>query len=47
MKLISLGYDKDFNLLLQFPEFIEPYTQKPLALYQLKTIPVPIKNKNM
>ena len=46
MKLVSFGYDKDFNLFLQFPIFIEPYTQKPLALYQLETVPVPIKDNN-
>ena len=34
MKLISFGYDKDFNLILQFQVFIEPHPQKPLALYQ-------------
>ena len=43
MKLVSFGYDKDFNLLLQFPVFTEPYTQKPLALHQLETVPVAIK----
>ena len=26
MKLISFGYDKDFNPSLQFPAFTEPYT---------------------
>ena len=31
MKLITFCYVKDFNILLQFPEFTEPYTQKSLA----------------
>ena len=42
MKLVSFGYDKNFNLLLQFPGFIEPYTRKAFALYQLQIAPVPI-----
>ena len=46
MKLISFGYDEDFNLLLQFPSFTDPYTQKPLALYQLTIVSVPIKEYN-
>ena len=46
MKLSSFVYDKDFNLLLQFPVFMEPYTQKPVALYQLETAPFPIKDNN-
>ena len=46
MKLISFGYDKDFNLLLKFPVFTEPYTHEPLALYQLEKVPVLIKDYN-
>ena len=34
------------NLIVQFPVFIQPYTQKPLILYQIETVPVPIKDKN-
>ena len=34
------------NLVIQFPVFIQPYTQKPLILYQLETIPVPILDRN-
>ena len=30
------------NLVIQFPVFIQPYIQKPLILYQLETVPVPI-----
>ena len=44
MKLVSFSYNKDFNLLFQFPIYIEPYTQKPLVLYQLESVPVPIKD---
>ena len=34
------------NLVIQFPVFIQPYTQKPLILYQLETVPVPILDQN-
>ena len=34
------------NLIIQFPVFIQPYTQKPLILYQLETVPIPILDKN-
>ena len=34
MQLVTFGIDKDLNLIIQFPVFIQPYTQKPL-------IPVP------
>ena len=46
MQLITFGIDKDMNLVTQFPVFIQPYTQKPLVLYQLETVPVPILDKN-
>ena len=35
MQLVTFGIDKDMNLVIQFPVFIQPYTQKPLILYQL------------
>ena len=34
------------NLVILFPVFIHPYTQKPLILYQLETVPVPILDTN-
>ena len=34
------------NLMIQFPIFVQPYTQQPLTLYQLETVPVPIVDKN-
>ena len=46
MQLVTFGIDKDINLIIQFPVFIQPYTQKPLILYQLETVPVPILDKN-
>ena len=32
--------------MIQFPVFIQPYIQKPLMLYQLETVPVPILDTN-
>ena len=42
MQLVTFGVDNDMNLIIQFPVFIQPYTQRPLILYQLETVPVPI-----
>ena len=42
MKLVTFGIDKERNLIIQFPVFIQPYTQKLLILYQIETVPVPI-----
>ena len=46
MWLVTFGIDKDLNLIIQFPVFIQPYTQRPLILYQLETVPVPVLDKN-
>ena len=46
MKLVMFGIDQDRNLIIQFPVFLQPYTQKPLTLYQVETIPVPILDMN-
>ena len=47
MKLVTFGIDKDQNLIIQFPIFIQPYTQQPLIQYQLETDPVPIVDENV
>ena len=47
MQLVTFGIDKDMNLVIQFPVFIQLYTQKPLILYLLETVPVPILDKNI
>ena len=47
MKLVTFGIDKDRNLIVQFPIFVQPYTQQPLTLYQLETVPVPIIDENL
>ena len=46
MKLATFGNDKERNLIIQFPVFIQPYTQQPLILYQVETVPVPIIHRN-
>ena len=47
MQLVTFGIDKDMNLVIQFPVFIQPYTQKPLILYQLETGPVLVLDENI
>ena len=46
MKLVMFGIDKERNLIIQFPVFIQPYTQQPLILYQMEMVPVPIIDQN-
>ena len=31
MRLVTFGIDKDRNLIIQFPVFVQPYTQKPIG----------------
>ena len=47
MPLVTFGVDRNMNLVIQFPVFIQPYIQKPLVLYQLETVPVLILDTNM
>ena len=46
MQLLTFGIDGEMNLVIQFPVSIQPYIQKPLILYQLETVPVPILDTN-
>ena len=46
MQLVTFGINNNMNLVIQFLVFIQPYTQKPLILYQLETVPVPILDQN-
>ena len=46
MPLVTFGVDRNMNLVIQFPVFIQPYIQEPLLLYQIETIPVPILDTN-
>ena len=45
-KLATFGIDNQRNLIVQFPVFIQLYTQKRLVMYQIEMVPVPILNKN-
>ena len=46
MQLVTFGIDKDKNLIVKFPVFVQLYTQKPLILYQLERVPLPILDQN-
>ena len=46
MKLVMFGIDNQRNLIVQFPVFVQPYTQKRLIRYQIDTVPVPVLDKN-
>ena len=46
MQLVIFGIDSVMNFVIQFPIFIQPYMQKPLILYQLEKVPVPILDQN-
>ena len=46
MKLVTFGIDNQRNLIVQFPVFVEPYTQKRLIMYQIETVLVPILDEN-
>ena len=46
MKLVTFGIDRKRNLIIQFRIFVQPYTQQPIILYHLETVPVPIVDKN-
>ena len=46
MKLFTCGIDRDKNLIIQFPVFMQPYTQQLLVLYQIETVPVSIIDQN-
>ena len=46
MKQVTFGIDNQRNLIVQFPLFVQPYTQKRLIMYQIQTVPVPILDEN-
>ena len=47
IKLVTFGIDRDRNMIIPFPIFIQPYMQQPLILYQIETVPIPVIDKNM
>ena len=46
MKLVTFGIDNQRNLIVQFPVFVQSYTQKRLIMYQIETVLVPILDEN-
>ena len=46
MKLVTFGIDNQRNLIVQFPVFVQLYTQKRLIMYQIETVLVPILDEN-
>ena len=46
MKLVTLGSDQDKNIIIQFPLFVQAYTQTKLTLYQIETVSMPILDAN-
>ena len=46
MKLVTFRIVRKSNLIIQFPVFVQLYTQQTLILYQLETVPFPIVDKN-
>ena len=46
MKLVTFGIDNQWNLIVQFPVFVQPYTQKRLIMYQIETVLVPVLDEN-
>ena len=46
MKLVTFEIDNQRNLIVQFPVFIQPYSQKKLIMYQIETVLVPILDEN-
>ena len=46
MKLVTFGIDNQRNLIVHFPVFVQPYTQKRLIMYQIETVPVSTLDEN-
>ena len=47
MKLVTFAVDQDHSLVVTFPIFIHPYRNRPLNLYEIETVPVPIPDTNL
>ena len=43
---MTFGIDNQRNLIVQFPMFVQPYTQKRLIMCKIETVPVPILDEN-
>ena len=46
MKLVTFVIDAERNLIIKFPVFVQPYTQRRLVIHQIETLPIPILDKN-
>ena len=46
MKLVTFGIYNQKNLIVQFPVFVQLYTQRRLVMYQIETLPIPILDRN-
>ena len=47
MKMVTFAIDQQtHSLIVVFPAFIKDYKQPPLALFEIVSVPVPIKDKN-
>ena len=46
MKLVTFSINKERNLIVEFPVFVQPYIQQQLILYQVEMVPVPITDQN-
>ena len=46
MRLVTFRIDNQRNVIVQFPVFVQPYTQRRLVMYQFETVPIPILDRN-
>ena len=47
MKMVTFAVDQQtHSLIVVFPAFIKDYKQPPLALFEIESVPVPIRDKN-
>ena len=46
MKLVTFAVDKDGDLVVVFPTFVQSYNKRPLPLYEIETAKVSILDKN-
>ena len=46
MRLFTFGIDEEDRLVVCFPIFVKDFSRKPMTLYQIETVPVPILDTN-
>ena len=46
VKLVTFAVDKEGDLVMVFPTFVQSYNKRPLSLYEIETAKVPILDKN-